>query len=200
MEAQWQADRALLRRIMQPQPQWTQQDYAESIGRSIAWVKKWMQRLRAALPDDLAVLRSQSPVRKHLPPKLHQVVIDRLLEIRSAPPAPLHRIPGPKTIRYYLEQDPELRAQGLRTRVRPAPSGASRRMVPVVGFPKALALGTTVFIVVFLVHRVLFIVHRWYSLARCCLRSRPKTVPASPGVGRERQPPRSQFPRRLSRR
>jgi transposase InsO family protein len=37
------------------------------------------------------------------------------LEIRSAPPAPINRIPGPKTIRYYLEQDPELRAQGLRT-------------------------------------------------------------------------------------
>ncbi len=42
MEAQWQANRALLRRIMQPQPQWTQRDYAESIGRSIAWVKKWI--------------------------------------------------------------------------------------------------------------------------------------------------------------
>jgi transposase InsO family protein len=41
-------------------------------------------------------------------------VIDRLLEIRSSPPAPINRIPGPKTIRYYLEQDPELRAQGLR--------------------------------------------------------------------------------------
>ena len=42
-------------------------------------------------------------------------MIDRLLEIRSSPPAPINRIPGPKTIRYYLEQDPELRAQGLRT-------------------------------------------------------------------------------------
>jgi hypothetical protein len=45
---------------------------------------------------------------------LHQVVIDRLLEIRSAQPAPINRIPGPKTIRYYLEQDPDLRAPQLR--------------------------------------------------------------------------------------
>ena len=114
MEAQWQADRSMLRRLMQTQPAWTQRDYADAVGRSIAWVKKWTKRLRAAPPDDVTVLRSQSCARKHAPPKLHQAVIDRLLEIRSAPPAPLHRIPGPKTIRYYLEQDPELRAQGLR--------------------------------------------------------------------------------------
>ena len=115
MEAQWQADRAMLRRLMQTQPTWTQQDYAQSIGRSVAWVKKWTKRLRAAPPDDVAVLRSHSCAPKQPPPKLHQAVIDRLLEIRSAPPAPLHRIPGPKTIRYYLEQDPELHAQGLHT-------------------------------------------------------------------------------------
>jgi hypothetical protein len=114
MEVQWQADRVMLRRLMQTQPTWTHQDYAEAIGRSLAWVKKWTKRLRAAPPDDLAVLRSHSCARKHRPPKLSQAVIDRLLEIRASPPAPLHRIPGPKTIRYYLEHDPELRAQGLR--------------------------------------------------------------------------------------
>jgi hypothetical protein len=110
MEAQWQADRSMLRRLMQTQPRWTQRDYAEAIGRSVAWVKKWMKRLRAAPADDVAVLRSQSRARKHPPPKLSQVVIDRLLDIRASPPAPINRIPGPKTIRYYLEQDPDLRA------------------------------------------------------------------------------------------
>ncbi len=114
MEAQWQADRSMLRRLMQTQPTWTQRDYAESIGRSLAWVKKWTKRLRAAPPDDVTVLHSQSCARKHPPPKLHHAVIDRLLEIGSAPPAPLHRISGPTTIRYYLEHDPELRALQLR--------------------------------------------------------------------------------------
>lgn len=104
----------MLRRLMQTQPAWTQQDYADAIGRSLARVKKWCKRLRAAPPDDLAVLRSHPPIRKLLPPKLSQTVIDRLLDIRAAPPAPINRIPGPKTIRYYLEQDPELRTQGLR--------------------------------------------------------------------------------------
>ena len=58
----------------------------------------------------MAVLRSRSRARKHPPPKLNQRVVDRLLEIRATPPAPINRIPGPKTIRYYLEQDPDLRA------------------------------------------------------------------------------------------
>jgi len=114
MEAQWQADRSMLRRLMHTQPRWTQRDYADAIGRSMAWVKKWTKRLRAVPTDDLAVLRSQSRARKQPPPRLSQIVIDRLLDIRSAPPAPINRIPGPKTIRYYLEQDPDLRAQGLR--------------------------------------------------------------------------------------
>ena len=114
MEAQWQADRSMLRTLVRTQPLWTQRDYAQAIGRSVDWVKKWMKRLRAAPADDLAVLRSQSRARTHPPPRLDQRVIDRLLEIRSAPPAPINRIPGPKTIRYYLEQDPELRAHGLR--------------------------------------------------------------------------------------
>jgi transposase InsO family protein len=114
MEAQWQADRSMLRRLMQTQPQWTQRDYADAIGRSVDWVKKWIKRLRAALTDDMSVLRSQSRARKHPPPRLNQIVIDRLLEIRASPPAPINRIPGPKTIRYYLEQDSELRALQLR--------------------------------------------------------------------------------------
>jgi len=114
MEAQWMADRSMLRTLMRTQPRWTQRDYAEAVGRSLDWVKKWTKRLRAAPADDVSVLHSQSRARKHPSPKLDQRVIDRLLEIRSAPPAPINRIPGPKTIRYYLEQDPDLRAHGLR--------------------------------------------------------------------------------------
>ena len=114
MEAQWQADRSMLRTLLRTQPTWTQRDYAQAIGRSVDWVKKWRKRLRAAPANDVSVLRSHSRARKHPPPRLNQTVIDRLLEIRSAPPAPINRIPGPKTIRYYLEQDPDLRTQGLR--------------------------------------------------------------------------------------
>ncbi len=114
MDAQWYADRTYLRTLLQTQPQWTLQDYADATQRSLGWVKKWVTRLRAASPDDVLVLHSQSRARKQPPARLSPIVIARILAIRDHPPAHLHRTPGPTAIRYYLEQDPELRALQLR--------------------------------------------------------------------------------------
>ncbi len=61
MEAQWQADRAMLRTLLRTQPTWTQHDYAESIGRSLAWVKKWTKRLRAAVVATCLIRPSFQP-------------------------------------------------------------------------------------------------------------------------------------------
>ena len=113
MEAQWLADRTTLRTLLRTHPQWTVRDFAEAIGRSRGWVKKWRKRLRAAPPDDDTVLHSQSRAHKHPPPPLDRRVIDRILEIRDQPPANLHRIPGPKAILYFLGQDTELQTLGL---------------------------------------------------------------------------------------
>ena len=114
MEEQWLVDRTTLRTLLRTQPTWTIQDLAQAIGRSRSWVKKWRTRLRAAPPDDEAVLHSRSRARKHPPPPLDPRVIDRLLEIRDHPPEQLQRTPGPKTVLYYLARDPVLRALGLR--------------------------------------------------------------------------------------
>ena len=38
MEADWMADRALLRQLLQKHPHWTNQQYAEVVCRSVAWV------------------------------------------------------------------------------------------------------------------------------------------------------------------
>ncbi len=102
MEEQWLADRTTLRTLLRTQPSWTLQDLAEAVGRSQSWIKKWKRRLLAAEPDDALVLHSHSRARKHPPPRLSQAVIDRILEIRMHPPGNLQRIPGPKTILYYL--------------------------------------------------------------------------------------------------
>src|SRR5690349_13677810 len=112
MEAQWQADRAGLRTLLRTQPHWTLGDLAQAIGRSLSWVKKWVKRLRAAAAGDLAVLRSRSRARRHPPAPISPVVVERILAIRDAPPAGLRRTPGPRAIRYYLRQDPELRERG----------------------------------------------------------------------------------------
>jgi hypothetical protein len=81
---------------------------------SVGWVKKWIKRLREALPEDEAVLHSQSRARKHPPARISQVVVDRLIEMRDQPPEGLTRTPGPKALLYYLPRDADLVGSGER--------------------------------------------------------------------------------------
>lgn len=113
MEAEWIADRATLRSLAREHPEWTQQDLADALGRSLSWIKKWLKRLRDAPPDDLQVLLSRS--RAHHPPypQVHPRIIQRIVEIREQPPESLQRTPGPRAILYYLHRDQELLAQGM---------------------------------------------------------------------------------------
>jgi transposase InsO family protein len=114
MDAQWVVDRRHLRSLHALRPDWTLQDLADAIGRSRSWVKKWLKRLRGAAPDDEEVLAGHSCARYTPPPGLSQAVIDRILAIRDNPPASLNRIPGPKAILYYLEQEATTTLQGER--------------------------------------------------------------------------------------
>ena len=114
MEAQWVADRLQLRSLLATRPDWTLHDLADALGRSYGWVKKWKKRLQAAPPQDEQVLHSRSRARKHPPPALNPLVIDRLLAIRDAPPQNLKRVPGPKAIRYYLDQEAATALAGQR--------------------------------------------------------------------------------------
>ena len=114
MEAVYYAARANLRRVLTQHPTWTRQHYAQAVGMSKGWVKKWSKRLREASPEDEAVLHSQSRARKHPPERISEVVVDRLLEMRDQPPEGLGRTPGPKALLYYLPRDAELAARGER--------------------------------------------------------------------------------------
>jgi hypothetical protein len=58
MNAQWLVDRTRLRSLLKLRPNWSIQDFADALGRSRAWVKKWRKRLLQAAPDDDAVLQS----------------------------------------------------------------------------------------------------------------------------------------------
>jgi hypothetical protein len=114
MEAVYYAARANLRRLLKEQPTWTRQHYAQAVGMSVGWVKKWIKRFRQASPADEAVLHSQSRARKHPPERIHQVVVDRILQMRDQPPEGLGRTPGPKALLYYLPRDTELATTGER--------------------------------------------------------------------------------------
>jgi hypothetical protein len=114
MEAVYYAARANLRRLLTQYPTWTRQQYAQAVGMSLGWVKKWLQRLRDAPPQDEAVLHSQSRARKHPPERLSQCVVERILDLRDQPPEGLGRTPGPRALLYYLPRDAELAALGER--------------------------------------------------------------------------------------
>jgi hypothetical protein len=112
MEEQCYLDRARLRELMTDQPEQTQREWGETIGRSLSWVKKWAKRLREADPDDEGVLWGQSRARKTPPESIHSEVVERILAIRDNPPGNLRRVPGPRTIIYYLHQDEVFKRSG----------------------------------------------------------------------------------------
>jgi hypothetical protein len=114
MEAVYYAARANFRRLLTQHPTWTRKQYAEAVGMSKGWVKKWMKRFREASPEDEAVLHSQSRAREHPTERISEVVVDRILEMRDQPPEGLGRTPGPKALLYYLPRDAELAATGER--------------------------------------------------------------------------------------
>ena len=113
MEGVYYAARANLRRLMGLHPQWTQQQYAQAVGMSLGWVKQWKKRLQEADPEDPQVLHSRSRARTHPPARISEPVVDRILQMRDAPPEGLRRTPGPKAILYYLPRDPELQGERL---------------------------------------------------------------------------------------
>jgi transposase InsO family protein len=88
-------------------------EYARALGRSESWVKKWLRRLGQAPRDDEAVLHSRSRARKRPPPSVAPPVVDRILELRDAPPDGLRRVPGPRAILSFLHRDPALAAAGV---------------------------------------------------------------------------------------
>jgi transposase InsO family protein len=108
MQERWIADRAMLQKLMQLHPEWTQQELADWIGRSLGWVKKWVKRLREASPGDTHVLFGKPRGRTTPYPQTDQEVEERILAIRDIPPENLQRTPGPRAILYYLPRDPQL--------------------------------------------------------------------------------------------
>jgi len=98
MEAVYYAARANFRRVLTQHPSWTRQHYAQAVGMSVGWVKKWLKRLRAVSPEDEAVLHSQSRARKHPPEHSSEEVVERILQMRDQPSEGLRRTPGPKAL------------------------------------------------------------------------------------------------------
>jgi len=115
-EAQLIMQRASLRWLAQQHPTWTQQELALTLGKSLAWVKKWLKRFREAKPTDVMVLHARSRERLTPPASIARppAGVQRILEIRESPPENLQRVPGPEAILYDVHRDLELRKAGVR--------------------------------------------------------------------------------------
>jgi len=86
--------------LAQLHPEWTSQELADSLSMSRSWVSKWRKLLRQADPADVLALHSRSRARRTEPSSIasQPAVVQRILEIRVAPPENLQRVPGPEAI------------------------------------------------------------------------------------------------------
>ena len=114
MEEEWIVDRSKLRGIWFEHPNWSREKIAKEVGRSEAWVRKWLKRIRQAPLEDREVLIGRSRVPHKLPPSIPEEVVNKILDIRDHPPQQLGRIPGPLTIMYYLSKEQSLIDKGAK--------------------------------------------------------------------------------------
>ena len=112
MEEQWVVDRCKLRAVGLDHPEGSRRVLAEAVGRSKAWVKKWLHRIRNTTLEDREIRNGHSRTRKRPPARVAPEVVSRILEIRDDPPPQWGRTPGPLTILYYLNQDQALTQAG----------------------------------------------------------------------------------------
>ncbi len=115
-EIHWQADRAKLRFLWLERPEWTQGQLAQAINRSLSWVKKWLRRFKQVALDNQRVLLGLSHCRHNLttPKVVAPLLVERILSTRDHPPANLKRVPGPRTLIYFLQKDAVLAEAGIK--------------------------------------------------------------------------------------
>ena len=104
MEEQWQVDRSRLWQMQQEQPDWNHAQFAQALGRSVSWVKKWRSRFKTVDPADETKFKSHSRRPKRAGSWIKPAVVKRILAIRDNPPEGLNRTPGPVAIKYYLHK------------------------------------------------------------------------------------------------
>ncbi len=104
MEEQWQVDRARLWRLQQDHSEWTHPQFAQELGRSLTWVKKWRYRFKTVDPTAEDKFKSHSRRPKRAGSPIQPAVVKRILDIRDHPPEGLNRTPGPLAIKYYLHK------------------------------------------------------------------------------------------------
>jgi hypothetical protein len=105
MEVDWVCKRAHLRALLQLHPDWSKPQLADAVGCSKSLVTTWKKRFAEVDPHHVVVLFSRSRAPHHHPARLSEQVVERIIEMRLAPPDNLKRTPGPKALVYSLDRD-----------------------------------------------------------------------------------------------
>jgi hypothetical protein len=113
------SDRANLRYLLAAHPAWKNTQLAQATHRSLAWVKKWKKRFAALSPPERAAPLALAPHQRQLPAQSELKrpdprLVERILYYRDELPKLLNRLPGPKTLLYYLSKDEVLQELGLK--------------------------------------------------------------------------------------
>jgi len=104
MEEHWLAKRSALRQLLQDQPHWTNQMYADALGMSLSWVKEWKRVFSRGDPQDESLVLGRPRHRRTPFDGYTPEVIETVLDIRDHPPDYCPRRPGPAVIQYELHQ------------------------------------------------------------------------------------------------
>ena len=112
-EITWVTKRVLLYSYWKEDPRERPEELAKLVKASISWVKKWLKRFKENLSNDPKVFFGLSRARKTPTKKVMKEVEQAIIDIREAPPDNLRRLPGPRTILYYLHRDETLKKSGL---------------------------------------------------------------------------------------
>ena len=107
MEESWLIKRQQLRELLREPRLRSYRELADETSASLAWGKRWVARLRTDLANDALLHRRASPSGSSQPSRSSEVV-EKILDMRDHPPANLRRVPGPKTILYFLAHDEQL--------------------------------------------------------------------------------------------
>jgi transposase InsO family protein len=112
LESVWEQDRIRLYQEWKAHPDWSNMKLAQTLGRSLSWVKKWLKRVRDIDNPRLQHFQSASRAPKTRPKTLARTVWDAILDYRDHLGEQYGRVVGPKTILYHLHQDKILKASG----------------------------------------------------------------------------------------
>lgn len=114
METTWVVSRIELYQLWQAHPRWSARQFAEEVGMSESWVKKWRKRFQETSSIVASSFQSHSRATKTAPRQVHPSVQEAILELRDSLSAHYHRRAGAKLILYHLHSDPIFKQLGHR--------------------------------------------------------------------------------------